>query len=79
MNNVRYGEVAFTSDGHLYWQKQGSGKLTVLDEHSPGWKDAGSSPGRNLLGADGSRLVFSSTGAGPIGLQWFEQPSFLAQ
>ncbi len=66
--------LAFTSDGLLYRQAFGSGQLEVLDRNKPEWKIAEKSPGRKLMGADGALLVFSNTGDGPIGLQWFEQP-----
>ncbi len=78
VNHVRYGELAFTSDGRLYRQMQRADKLTVLDENKPVWNDAGSSPGWTLMGADGSLLVFSNAGNGPIRLDWFGQPAIVA-
>jgi hypothetical protein len=66
--------LAYTSDGRLFRQTFGSGNLQVLDQNTPEWKIAGSSPGKQLMGADGTLLVFSNSGLGPINLQWFEPP-----
>jgi len=69
-------EFAFTSDSHLYWKKeQRSDRLLVLNNTTPDWQDAGLSPGRQLMGADGDQLVFTAGGAGPVDLHWFAQPT----
>jgi hypothetical protein len=76
VENCAY-RFAYTADGHVYRQKQGSDQLLVLDQNTLTWKDTGASHGVHvsLLGADGNQLVFSPDGKGPELLQWFEQPN----
>ena len=40
-----------------------------------GMARCGTQPGPQLMGADGTRLVFSRAGTGPISLEWFPQPA----
>jgi hypothetical protein len=64
--------AAFTADDHVYLE--GYNGVYTLDPASHTWK-AIQKQGARLMGADGKRLVYTkSSGAGPIQLEWFNQP-----
>lgn len=78
LDQREFTPMAFTTDGHLYRQPDRKSNLQVLSQSTSEWQDTGMTGSGSLLGADGNLLVFSSDGTGPITMQWFNQPTALA-
>ena len=75
LDQREFTPMAFTVDGHLYRKPDHKSTLQVLSETTPDWQDLGMAALGWLLGADGNSLVFSPAGAGPVTMQWFNQPA----
>jgi hypothetical protein len=75
LDQREFTPMAFTTDGHLYRKPDYKSALQVLSQATPEWQDAGMATLGSLLGADGNSLVFSPPGAGPVTMQWFNQPA----
>jgi hypothetical protein len=74
LDEQEFTPVALTADGHLYRKLDNKSALQVLSQTTSEWQDAGMATLGYLLGSDGTSLVFSPTGHGPVTMQWFNQP-----
>jgi hypothetical protein len=71
-------QVALTADDHAFLQhydtKIGAHPLYELDRASSTWREVEAPPSGRMEAADGTALVFSDSGLGPIHLRWYAQP-----
>jgi hypothetical protein len=75
LDQREFTPMAFTADGHLYRKPDHKSELEVLSQTTSDWQGLGVATLGWLLGADGNSLVFSPAGAGPVTMQWFNQPA----
>lgn len=75
LDQREFTPMAFTADGHLYRKPDYKSELQVLSQTTSDWQGLGMATLGWLLGAGGNSLVFSPAGAGPVTMQWFNQPA----